>query len=46
MTTSHSVLCHLCEATCGLRVELAEGRIREIRGNPEEPLSRGSPVRS
>ncbi|WP_375184679.1 molybdopterin-dependent oxidoreductase [Aquabacterium sp.] len=42
---SHTGVCNLCEAICGLRFEV-EGdgpaaRITQIRGNPDDPLSRG-----
>jgi anaerobic selenocysteine-containing dehydrogenase len=33
--------CSLCEASCGLRVEVSDGRIVSIRGDQEDPLSRG-----
>ncbi len=35
--------CPLCEAHCGIRVEVdrAAGRIRRITGDPDDPLSRG-----
>ncbi len=34
-------VCNLCEAICGLRLTLEEGRITSVRGNPDDPLSRG-----
>ncbi len=34
-------VCNLCEAICGLVVTLDEGRITDVRGNPDDPLSRG-----
>ena len=34
-------VCNLCEAICGLVVTLDGGRITDIRGNPDDPLSRG-----
>jgi len=36
-----SATCALCEAMCGLRVTLQDGRALEVRGDPEDPLSRG-----
>jgi anaerobic selenocysteine-containing dehydrogenase len=33
--------CPLCEASCGILVEVDHGRIESIRGDPEDPLSRG-----
>ncbi len=40
METTRGV-CNLCEAICGLVLTLDEGRITSVRGNPEDPLSRG-----
>ena len=34
-------VCNLCEAICGLVVTLDAGRITDVRGNPDDPLSRG-----
>ena len=34
-------VCNLCEAICGLRVTFTDGAVTGIRGNPEDPLSRG-----
>jgi anaerobic selenocysteine-containing dehydrogenase len=33
--------CNLCEALCGLRVTIDEGRIVDIRGDPDDVFSRG-----
>jgi len=33
--------CNLCDALCGLRVEVQGSRVRSIRGDPEDVLSRG-----
>jgi anaerobic selenocysteine-containing dehydrogenase len=33
--------CTLCEACCGIEVHLEDERIRAIRGDPRDPLSRG-----
>ena len=38
--TIHRV-CTLCEATCGIRVEVEDGRISSIRGDDDDPFSRG-----
>ncbi len=40
METRHGV-CNLCEATCGLLFTLEGGRIASVRGNTDDPLSRG-----
>ncbi|WP_426756915.1 molybdopterin oxidoreductase family protein [Myxococcus sp. Y35] len=37
----HFRTCNLCEAMCGLRIELDAGRITSIRGDAEDPFSRG-----
>ena len=34
-------VCNLCEAICGLRVTVEDGRVTSVRGNPDDPLSRG-----
>ncbi|PXW30281.1 UNVERIFIED_CONTAM: anaerobic selenocysteine-containing dehydrogenase [Williamsia faeni] len=39
-STSHSV-CNLCEAICGLQVTTDGNRVVEIRGDRNDPLSRG-----
>ncbi|MDZ3995771.1 molybdopterin oxidoreductase family protein [Pseudomonas sp. Teo4] len=44
--TLHHRACHLCEAICGLNIEVsheADGRARisSIKGDPEDPFSRG-----
>lgn len=33
--------CHLCEASCGLRIEVDQGRVLSIRGDEQDPLSAG-----
>ena len=34
-------MCNLCEAICGLVFTLEDSRITDVRGNPDDPLSRG-----
>jgi anaerobic selenocysteine-containing dehydrogenase len=34
--------CNLCEAMCGLLIEVANGRVGRIRADPDDPLSRGA----
>lgn len=34
-------VCNLCEAICGLRITLEDGVVTGVRGNPDDPLSRG-----
>jgi anaerobic selenocysteine-containing dehydrogenase len=37
----HFRTCNLCEAMCGVAVTLQNGAITGIRGDPDDPLSRG-----
>ncbi len=37
----HFRTCHLCEAMCGVVIEHEAGQILSIRGDKEDPLSRG-----
>ncbi len=41
MTTIHYRTCHICEANCGVIVELDGRDVVSIRGNPDHVLSRG-----
>ncbi|MFZ2501971.1 MAG: molybdopterin-dependent oxidoreductase, partial [Nocardioides sp.] len=34
-------VCNLCEAICGLKITLTDGAITDIRGDQDDPLSRG-----
>jgi anaerobic selenocysteine-containing dehydrogenase len=34
-------VCNLCEAICGLELTVEDGRVTSVRGNPDDPLSRG-----
>jgi anaerobic selenocysteine-containing dehydrogenase len=40
-TIVHHRACNLCEAMCGLRIEAEAGRVTKIRGDEEDPFSRG-----
>ncbi|MDB5212745.1 MAG: Oxidoreductase, molybdopterin-binding protein [Myxococcaceae bacterium] len=40
-TRTHFRACNLCEAMCGLRIEAEGDRVTSIRGDEEDPLSRG-----
>jgi anaerobic selenocysteine-containing dehydrogenase len=40
-TTTHYRACNLCEAICGLAIEVSGHDIRAIRGDSEDPFSRG-----
>ncbi|MCO4772265.1 MAG: molybdopterin-dependent oxidoreductase [Deltaproteobacteria bacterium] len=37
----HHRACNLCEAICGLLVEVKDGSVVSIKGDPDDPLSRG-----
>jgi anaerobic selenocysteine-containing dehydrogenase len=41
MTTTHCRTCTLCEAMCGLVLETDGGRVVSVRGDAEDPFSRG-----
>lgn len=38
---THFVTCPLCEAACGLALRVEGGRVTDLRGDAEDPLSRG-----
>lgn len=40
-TRTHFRACNLCEAMCGLRIEADGERVTSIRGDEDDPLSRG-----
>ncbi len=33
--------CYMCACRCGIKVWLADGKIRYIQGNPAHPVNRG-----
>ncbi len=37
----HYRTCHLCEAMCGVAIEVSDGAIQSIKGDDQDPLSRG-----
>ena len=37
----HIRTCHLCEAMCGLRLTVEDGRVTRIRSNPDDVWSQG-----
>ena len=37
-----TLTCPLCEAMCGLRATVEDNRVTRLRGDPEDPLSRGA----
>lgn len=40
-TETHRRACHLCEAICGLVIETQDNQIVSIKGDSEDPFSRG-----
>jgi anaerobic selenocysteine-containing dehydrogenase len=41
MLKTHYRACHLCEAICGLKIETRGEEVVSIKGDPDDPLSRG-----
>ena len=41
MATTHLHTCTLCEASCGIVVSVEDGRITDVRGDKDDPHSRG-----
>jgi anaerobic selenocysteine-containing dehydrogenase len=40
-TRTHYRTCPLCEAMCGLAIQVREGLVTEIRGDRDDPFTRG-----
>lgn len=40
-TSVHYRSCNLCEAMCGVRIEVEDGKVSSIRGDEDDPLSHG-----
>ncbi|MFN0280885.1 MAG: molybdopterin dinucleotide binding domain-containing protein [Kineosporiaceae bacterium] len=40
-STAHAYTCPLCEATCGLLVDVSDSRVHRVRGNPDDVFSHG-----
>ncbi len=40
-STTHYRACNLCEAICGIEVEVRDNRVLSIRGDERDPFSRG-----
>ena len=38
---THHVACNLCEAICGLEIKLENGQVKSIRGDKQDPVSKG-----
>ncbi|OLR90449.1 molybdopterin-dependent oxidoreductase [Actinokineospora bangkokensis] len=41
MASTRLITCNLCEACCGLQVEVEQDRVTSVSGDPRDPLSRG-----
>ena len=39
--TTHHRTCNLCEAMCGIAIEVADGKVASIRGDKSDPFSHG-----
>lgn len=39
--STHYRACNLCEAICGIEIQVEDGRVVSIRGDAADPLSRG-----
>src|SRR4051812_47522657 len=40
-TTTHTRACNLCEAICGLEIRITDGEVVSIKGDKNDPFSRG-----
>ena len=40
-TRTHHRVCHLCEAMCGLVIQTKGDKVTDVRGDKDDPLSRG-----
>lgn len=38
---THYIACNLCEAICGLEIKLEGGQVRSIKGDKQDPISKG-----
>ena len=38
---THYRNCHLCEAMCGVAIEVRDGHVTSIKGDEDDPLSHG-----
>jgi len=38
---THFIACNLCEAICGLEIKLEDGQIKSIKGDKQDPISKG-----
>ena len=41
MSQFHYRVCNLCEAVCGIEIEHADGKVLAIKGDKQDPFSRG-----
>ena len=40
-SNSHTQICNLCEAMCGLDIDVIQGKVSNIKGNPNDTFSKG-----
>src|SRR5665811_388298 len=38
---THYIACNLCEAICGLEIRIEDNKIRSIKGDSNDPISKG-----
>jgi anaerobic selenocysteine-containing dehydrogenase len=38
---THYIACNLCEAICGLEIQVENGQVKSIKGDSQDPLSKG-----
>jgi anaerobic selenocysteine-containing dehydrogenase len=38
---THYIACNLCEAICGLEIEIENNEVRSIKGDKQDPISKG-----
>ena len=38
---THHIACNLCEAICGLEIKVENGQIKSIKGDKQDPASKG-----
>jgi anaerobic selenocysteine-containing dehydrogenase len=38
---THTSICRFCHAYCGIRVDVEDGRVLAVHGDPDHPISRG-----
>jgi len=41
LNRTHFIACNLCEAICGLEISIENGKVKSIKGDKQDPLSKG-----